>query len=120
MQGRWVKLSSRDLLPGDLASVGVTKAATSGLGAMATPDKAGGGGGGSGGVVCPADVLLLKGTCVVNEAMLTGESVPLLKEGLEAMAESDGADALEAFEGSSKCHTGHVVFGGTQVRCATA
>lgn len=32
--------------------------------------------------MCPADILLLSGSAVVNEAMLTGESTPLMKESL--------------------------------------
>ena len=42
-----------------------------------------------GGDVIPADLLLLKGSTVVNEASLTGESVPQMKEGLTEIEEGE-------------------------------
>ncbi|OQR67040.1 putative cation-transporting ATPase 13A1-like [Tropilaelaps mercedesae] len=56
---RWVHMSSQDLVPGDLISVTRSEDAL------------------------PCDVLLLRGTAVVDESLLTGESIPLIKEGLE-------------------------------------
>ena len=56
----------------------------------------------------PCDCLLLGGSAVVSEAMLTGESVPQRKEGLvdadlTTMLDVDGA------------HRKHVLFGGTDL-----
>jgi manganese-transporting P-type ATPase len=60
--GRWQSVESTQLVPGDLCNVRTGNNNESGL-------------------VLPCDLLLLTGTCVVNESMLTGESVPQLKEG---------------------------------------
>ena len=60
-QNQWVQLKSDKLLPGDLVSVGRTK------------DDSG--------VAC--DMLLVEGTAIVNEAMLSGESTPLLKDSVQ-------------------------------------
>jgi P-type E1-E2 ATPase len=58
-QGEKVKLqmSSKDLVPGDCAIV---------------PEN----------TFMPCDMVLLSGSCIVNESMLTGESVPVIKNGL--------------------------------------
>jgi cation-transporting ATPase 13A1 len=56
----------------------------------------------------PADVLLLSGTCIVNEAMLSGESTPLLKESTALLDPSERLDA----DGT---HRNAVLFSGTKV-----
>lgn len=56
----------------------------------------------------PADLLLLKGTCIVNEAMLSGESTPLLKESIELL---EGHERLDL----DVDHKGNVLFSGTKV-----
>jgi len=56
----------------------------------------------------PADLLLLRGTCIVNEAMLSGESTPLLKESIELREK----DELLDIEGVTK---NSILFGGTKV-----
>ncbi|CAG8818639.1 22464_t:CDS:2, partial [Racocetra persica] len=54
---RWTPIDSDQLLPGDLVSI-VRSKEDSGV---------------------PCDMILLQGSCIVNEAMLSGESTPLLK-----------------------------------------
>jgi cation-transporting ATPase 13A1 len=56
----------------------------------------------------PADVLLIQGTCIVNEAMLSGESTPLLKESIELLDANDKLDA----DGQ---HKNTVLFSGTKL-----
>jgi manganese-transporting P-type ATPase len=83
--GKWTEIQSDQLLPGDLASVGRTKE--------------------DGGVAC--DMLLVEGTAIVNEAMLSGESTPLLKDSLQlrpadAPLDADGLDKNSFLWGGTK------------------
>ncbi|KAL5483440.1 SPF1 [Sanghuangporus weigelae] len=86
---KWSTIQSDELLPGDIVSL-----------ARHQQHKEG--------TTVPADLLLLRGTCIVNEAMLSGESTPLLKE------------SIELFEGSERLdvdgvHKNSILFGGTKV-----
>lgn len=82
---KWTEVMTSELLPGDLVSVTRTK-----------PDSA-----------LPCDLVLVSGSAIVNEAMLSGESTPLLKEGL---TQRNGTDTLDD-QGSDKLHC---LFGGTK------
>ncbi|KAF4131121.1 E1-E2 ATPase, partial [Phytophthora infestans] len=66
-QSKWTQVSSDDLVPGDICSVGHNERDT----------------------VVPCDLLLLRGNCVVNESMLSGESLPLRKEAVGASIVND-------------------------------
>lgn len=74
--GQWTERSTEDLVPGDLVSVVRLP------GGVDTP--------------IPCDCLLLRGSAVVNEASLTGESVPQMKDCLSAeTVASDPAAPLD-------------------------
>lgn len=82
---KWVQITSDKLLPGDLVSVGRTKEDS--------------------GVAC--DMLLVEGTAIVNEAMLSGESTPLLKDSVQlrpayAHIEPEGLDKNAFLYGGTK------------------
>ena len=101
--GRWSQIDSTDLLPGDLLSLIRVKphyAKNDGKKRGAIEDE--------GGDVVPADLLLLRGTTVVNEASLTGESVPQMKEGLQDLVEGDSL-AMKTF------HKSHILYAGTKM-----
>ncbi|CAI5733864.1 unnamed protein product [Hyaloperonospora brassicae] len=89
----WKKLNSDLLVPGDVISV---KRETDG-----DHDN-----------MVPCDCLLLDGSAVLNEATLTGESVPQMKEAIGTkMSSEDLAEQLDMKSG----HKVHVLFGGTTV-----
>jgi cation-transporting ATPase 13A1 len=115
---QWQELSTEDLIPGDLISLkmakwapsatAVTPVAPAGNNAPAAPKQlppplamA------SDGVPC--DCVLLRGTAVVNEATLTGESVPQMKDGLKCDSKADEARLLD-IDGRDRLH---VLFSGT-------
>ncbi|GFF25117.1 probable cation-transporting ATPase 1 [Aspergillus udagawae] len=84
-QRKWQELTSDKLLPGDLMSVNRTKEDS--------------------GVAC--DILLIEGSAIVNEAMLSGESTPLLKESIQLrpaddLIEPDGLDKNAFVHGGTK------------------
>ncbi|KAK4536076.1 hypothetical protein CDCA_CDCA07G2101 [Cyanidium caldarium] len=96
---KWQRVSSEELVPGDVISLTAT----------------------SGETVVPCDTLLLAGNAIVNEAVLTGESVPLTKDALPATLEvgsgpAGGDRALEPL-GADKPH---VLFSGTSLLQHTA
>lgn len=87
--GKWVKLSGTELLPGDVVSIGRSTDQNG-------DDKS-----------VPADMLILAGSCIVNEAILTGESTPQWKVSIMGRGTEEKL--------SSKRDKTHVLFGGTKI-----
>lgn len=56
----------------------------------------------------PCDILLLRGSCISDESMLTGESVPVMKESVEEMTPCEVLD----LDSHSKLR---LLFGGTSI-----
>ncbi|KAI8427567.1 hypothetical protein MSG28_002072, partial [Choristoneura fumiferana] len=84
---RWRQIVSDQLVPGDIVSI--TRSANENL--------------------VPCDIVLLRGSCIVDESMLTGESVPQMKEALEN--EKNPQQNLDP-EGDGKLH---MLYGGTKI-----
>ncbi|KAG7661463.1 SPF1 [[Candida] subhashii] len=80
---KWVEIETTQLLPGDLISVTRT----------------------SEGSALPCDLLLIDGSAIVNEAMLSGESTPLLKESIKLRPATDNLQP-EGFDKNSILHGG--------------
>ena len=75
------EVSSKDLVPGDVILI---------------PPE---------GMVMPADAVVIQGSCIVNESMLTGESVPVTKCSLQSSSDMYNMEL----------HKRHTVFNGTTV-----
>ena len=54
--------------------------------------------------ILPCDIILLNGSCIVNESILTGESIPIIKNQLP------GNNSMYDVNGENKSHT---LFAGT-------
>ena len=56
-------------------------------------------------------MILLRGTCIVDESMLTGEAVPQMKESLENLNQQDETKNFnEQSDGKL-----HILYGGTKI-----
>lgn len=99
--GEWKNVWTTELLPGDILSL--TRVA----GKKKDGDSKQNGAVEDGDVV-PADILLLRGSTVVNEASLTGESVPQMKEGISELTEGEELDMKTR-------HKTHVLYAGTKM-----
>jgi len=106
--GAWISVPTSALLPGDICSLctlgllkdvraKTTRTKTKKKIVRSQEDRA-----------VPADMLLLGGSCIVNEAMLTGESTPQIKEPITERAPQDTLDIINRDKA-------HIVFGGTKI-----
>ncbi|KDD75339.1 hypothetical protein H632_c733p0, partial [Helicosporidium sp. ATCC 50920] len=113
--GRWVRVPGEELVPGDLVSicrVGPKEGDKGGKGgkgeASASPLA-------SSNLVLQADMLLLAGTAIVDESVLTGESTPAWKSPVG----DSGEDVADASENPDEARLvvrrdkAHVLFGAT-------
>lgn len=84
---KWQPILSDQLTPGDIVSITRT----------------------SNDQTVPCDLLLLRGSCIVDESLLTGESIPQMKEPIENIA---NLNRNLDFESDKKLH---ILFSGTKV-----
>jgi len=76
----FTEVNSAELVPGDIIQI---------------PDQ----------LVIPCDLILIKGSCVMNESMLTGESIPAIKTSVPS--------TTEVYERNKDAK--YTIFGGTKV-----
>lgn len=87
---RWKSTTTEELLPGDVFSLRRSKRND----------------------IVPCDCLLIRGSAVLNEATLTGESVPQMKEGL-AMSKDGGDEVCDLYDTTASASVVFSVFVGT-------
>lgn len=82
-------ISSEDVVPGDILEI---------------PRR---------GCIMQCDAVLISGNCIVNESMLTGESVPITKTSIANPMIGEGGQDKTSFD--LQKHSRHVLFSGTDV-----
>ncbi|KAG9156521.1 hypothetical protein Leryth_006508 [Lithospermum erythrorhizon] len=87
--GKWTRIPGTELLPGDVVSVGRSSGENG-------EDKS-----------VPGDMLLIAGSAIVNEAILTGESTPQWKVSISSRGTEEKL--------SARRDKTHVLFGGTKI-----
>jgi cation-transporting ATPase 13A1 len=115
----WERIPSESLVAGDIVSLSSNGAdeVADGYGYGQDVRRAGAGYAEVGTHV-PCDMLLLKGSAVLNEAMLTGESVPQLKESIDVMEsalDSVHGDGEPVLDMEDAVYKRAILFGGTVV-----
>ncbi|KAI2811031.1 hypothetical protein BLOT_002201 [Blomia tropicalis] len=83
---KWRSILTNELVPGDIVSIG-----------RSADDNP-----------VPCDLILIRGSCIVDESMLTGESVPQMKEALETINEKRNFNIDT--DGNL-----HMLYGGTKI-----
>uniref|UniRef100_A0A8D0B107 Polyamine-transporting ATPase 13A3 n=1 Tax=Sander lucioperca TaxID=283035 RepID=A0A8D0B107_SANLU len=68
----------------------------------------------SNGTIMPCDAVLVSGTCIVNESMLTGESVPVTKTNLPNPLPGESGEETDSAYNTEE-HKRHTLFCGTHV-----
>eukprot|EP01062_Namystynia_karyoxenos_P012094 TRINITY_DN14338_c0_g1_i1.p1 TRINITY_DN14338_c0_g1~~TRINITY_DN14338_c0_g1_i1.p1 ORF type:complete len:1561 (+),score=701.51 TRINITY_DN14338_c0_g1_i1:139-4821(+) len=121
---RWELRETRELLPGDIISLRFVKHGGGSSGTVATTGAAAGAKDKPGAAapaapapdanqglcdLVPCDCLLLRGSAVINESTLTGESVPAMKD---AIPPNEDLSRNLAMEGRDRVHT---LFSGTTI-----
>ena len=116
-ENQWGMISSQKIVAGDIVSLSST-----GTGTGTSEYNRQGVDQHTDGIYVPCDLLLLRGNAVLNEATLTGESIPQMKESIEIVASAlsgvssgtgTGADSEAILDMEDSTFKRAILFGGT-------
>eukprot|EP01040_Poterioochromonas_malhamensis_P009840 gene9840-10684_t len=135
--GKWTIISTKDLLPGDLISLSFKKRAVNRPTPVAIAPAPGTTVANTSAKeekkdepeekhipvtskdeIIPCDCVLVKGSAVVNEASLTGESVPQMKEAIARSEKSAASEEEEKYDMNGE-HRVHTLFAGSSIVTVT-